>query len=183
MDVICSPGTAAGFLPRISPPAYLPGRRLSRRFRPARLSRRRSVWLGCSAETLVAGASNAGSTSSRAAEEVDMKSWMHSMGLPPCKVELRERSAHDRKHRPIHYVVASEDLEVSCWDGVWRQISGLWSDLICLVLLCVGRRCGLLGSEFAGCDSGQSSWKRDNWYLLFEFFEQFFVFGELESVY
>lgn len=43
-----------------------------------------------------------------------MKSWMHSKGLPPCKVGLRDKPSpsHDNKHRPIHYVVASEDLEV-----------------------------------------------------------------------
>lgn len=41
----------------------------------------------------------------------DLKSWMHSNGLPPCKVVLKERPSHDSKHRPIHYVAASEDLQ------------------------------------------------------------------------
>ncbi|KAK8672479.1 hypothetical protein V6N13_110847 [Hibiscus sabdariffa] len=40
----------------------------------------------------------------------DLKSWMHKNGLPPCKVVLKERPSHDEKHRPIHYVAASEDL-------------------------------------------------------------------------
>lgn len=42
----------------------------------------------------------------------DLKSWMHKNGLPPCKVEFKERPSHDAKHRPIHYVAASEDLQV-----------------------------------------------------------------------
>ncbi|KAK1319344.1 hypothetical protein QJS10_CPB04g01761 [Acorus calamus] len=37
---------------------------------------------------------------------------MHENGLPPCKVVLREKQSHDEKHRPIHYVAASEDLQV-----------------------------------------------------------------------
>nr|GMC97382.1 ribulose-1,5 bisphosphate carboxylase/oxygenase large subunit N-methyltransferase, chloroplastic isoform X1 [Ipomoea batatas] len=42
----------------------------------------------------------------------DLKSWMHNNGLPPCKVVLDERPSHNAKHRPIHYVAASEDLQV-----------------------------------------------------------------------
>ncbi|GFZ19121.1 rubisco methyltransferase family protein [Actinidia rufa] len=41
----------------------------------------------------------------------DLKSWMHKNGLPPCKVVLKERTSHDSKHSPIHYVAASEDLQ------------------------------------------------------------------------
>ncbi|KAH9313217.1 hypothetical protein KI387_028252, partial [Taxus chinensis] len=44
-------------------------------------------------------------------DDVDLKSWMHRHGLPPCKVELRERESKDGKHRSIHYVAASEDLQ------------------------------------------------------------------------
>ena len=43
----------------------------------------------------------------------DLKSWMHKNGLPPCKVVLKEKPSHDSKHWPIHYVAASEDLQVS----------------------------------------------------------------------
>lgn len=42
----------------------------------------------------------------------DLKSWMHKNGLPPCKVVLRERPSHNDNHKPIHYVAASEDLQV-----------------------------------------------------------------------
>ena len=41
----------------------------------------------------------------------DLKFWMDKNGLPPCKVILKERPAHDQKHKPIHYVAASEDLQ------------------------------------------------------------------------
>lgn len=47
-----------------------------------------------------------------AEESGDLKSWMHRNGLPPCKVVLKERPSHDEKHSPIHYVAASEDLQV-----------------------------------------------------------------------
>ncbi|KAL0377322.1 UNVERIFIED_CONTAM: hypothetical protein Sradi_3037700 [Sesamum radiatum] len=50
-------------------------------------------------------------TSKKEEEHGDLKSWMHRNGLPPCKVMLRERPSHDSKHRPIHYVAASEDLQ------------------------------------------------------------------------
>ncbi|XP_022774285.1 histone-lysine N-methyltransferase setd3-like isoform X1 [Durio zibethinus] len=41
----------------------------------------------------------------------DLKCWMHKNGLPSCKVVLKERPSHDEKHRPIHYIAASEDLQ------------------------------------------------------------------------
>ncbi|CAI9111538.1 OLC1v1011787C5 [Oldenlandia corymbosa var. corymbosa] len=45
-------------------------------------------------------------------EERDLKTWMHENGLPPCKVVLMDRPCpHNDNHRPIHYVVASEDLQ------------------------------------------------------------------------
>lgn len=43
--------------------------------------------------------------------EIDLKSWMHSNGLPLCKVVLKEKPSHNSNHRPIHYVAASEDLQ------------------------------------------------------------------------
>ncbi|KAI4348280.1 hypothetical protein L6164_009017 [Bauhinia variegata] len=42
----------------------------------------------------------------------DLKYWMHKNGLPPCKVVLKERPSHNSDHKPIHYVAASEDLQV-----------------------------------------------------------------------
>nr|CAD1823458.1 unnamed protein product [Ananas comosus var. bracteatus] len=47
----------------------------------------------------------------KGAEVGDLKAWLHAHGLPPCKVVLRERPSPDGKHRPIHYVAASEDLQ------------------------------------------------------------------------
>ncbi|CAF2347476.1 unnamed protein product [Brassica napus] len=41
----------------------------------------------------------------------DLKHWLDKNGLPPCKVLLKERPAHDQNHKPIHYVAASEDLQ------------------------------------------------------------------------
>lgn len=52
-------------------------------------------------------------TSKKEEEHGDLKFWMEKNGLPPCKVMLKERPSHDSKHRPIHYVAASEDLEVN----------------------------------------------------------------------
>ncbi|CAO2833221.1 unnamed protein product [Amaranthus hypochondriacus] len=43
--------------------------------------------------------------------EIDLKTWMHANGLPPCKVILKERPSHNTSHKPIHYVAASEDLQ------------------------------------------------------------------------
>lgn len=51
-------------------------------------------------------------------ESADLKSWMHKNGLPPCKVVLKEKPSHDEKHRPIHYVAASEDLQVLLIAGI-----------------------------------------------------------------
>lgn len=44
---------------------------------------------------------------------IDLKQWMHEQGLPECKVALAEhRPWEGDKGRPIHYVVASQDLQV-----------------------------------------------------------------------
>ncbi|KAE9612554.1 hypothetical protein Lal_00005797 [Lupinus albus] len=45
-------------------------------------------------------------------EHGDLKCWMHKHGLPPCKVVLKEKPSLDNTHKPIHYVAASEDLQV-----------------------------------------------------------------------
>ena len=45
---------------------------------------------------------------------IDLKQWMHEQGLPDCKVALAEHQPWaGGKGRPIHYIVASEDLQVN----------------------------------------------------------------------
>lgn len=88
-------------------------------FNPKNINLRR--WKNmCSAsnsETLIAGSPKGQHKSHEVVtvkeEELgDLKSWMHKNGLPPCKVVLDERPSHNANHRPIHYVAASEDLQV-----------------------------------------------------------------------
>ncbi|KAK9120015.1 hypothetical protein Scep_018108 [Stephania cephalantha] len=79
---------------------------------------RRNLCLASNADTLVSGSRKEDRNSSSSSHNVkksedfgDLKTWMHSKGLPPCKVVLKEKPSHDEKHRPIHYVAASEDLQ------------------------------------------------------------------------
>jgi hypothetical protein len=45
---------------------------------------------------------------------IDLKQWMHEQGLPECKVALAEhRPWEGDKGRSIHYIVASQDLQVT----------------------------------------------------------------------
>lgn len=84
--------------------------------------RRRLCCASGNLETLVAGLQededededekHGGVLGVREEEFGDLKSWMHENGLPPCKVVLKERPSHNEKHKPIHYVAASEDLQV-----------------------------------------------------------------------
>lgn len=46
-----------------------------------------------------------------AEEEPDLRQWMERNGLPWCKVALKERPTRSPAEKPIHYVVASEDLQ------------------------------------------------------------------------
>lgn len=71
--------------------------------------KRNNLCLASASDTLVTGSRK--ELSSKKDDE-DLKSWMHKNGLPPCKVVLKERPSHDEKLRPIHYVAASEDLQV-----------------------------------------------------------------------
>ncbi|CAH8271053.1 unnamed protein product [Arabidopsis lyrata] len=71
-----------------------------------------------SSDTLVAGGSpkederqSKVSSKKEGDDSEDLKFWMDKNGLPPCKVLLKERPAHDLKYKPIHYVAASEDLQ------------------------------------------------------------------------
>ncbi|XP_021299207.1 LOW QUALITY PROTEIN: histone-lysine N-methyltransferase setd3 [Herrania umbratica] len=78
---------------------------------PRILSRKRNHFcLASASDTLVAG-SRKELVRKKDNEFDDLKSWMHKNGLPPCRVELKERPSHDEKHRPIHYVAASDDLQ------------------------------------------------------------------------
>ncbi|KAG5408449.1 hypothetical protein IGI04_004768 [Brassica rapa subsp. trilocularis] len=78
---------------------------------------RRSLCVSASSsDTLVAGGSpkeedTRSKVSSKGDDSEDLKLWMDKKGMPPCKVLLKERPAHDQKHKPIHYVAASEDLQ------------------------------------------------------------------------
>lgn len=86
----------------------------------SRSLRPRNLCAASNSDTLVAGSRKEeegkyGGVASKKDEDGDfgdLKSWMHKNGLPPCKVVLKERPSHDQKHRPIHYVAASEDLQV-----------------------------------------------------------------------
>ncbi|GMY05627.1 histone-lysine N-methyltransferase setd3 isoform X2 [Fagus crenata] len=79
---------------------------------------RRNLCLASSSDTLVVGKDgklkNREVVCKKKEEEElgDLKSWMHKNGLPPCKVVLKEKPSHCEKHSPIHYVAASEDLQV-----------------------------------------------------------------------
>uniref|UniRef100_A0A7C9AZ86 [Ribulose-bisphosphate carboxylase]-lysine N-methyltransferase n=1 Tax=Opuntia streptacantha TaxID=393608 RepID=A0A7C9AZ86_OPUST len=73
-----------------------------------RFHRPKNRFLASSSNTVVAGSCEG---DGKVKEEDDLKSWMHANGLPPCKVMLKEKPSHNPKHRPIHYVAASEDLQ------------------------------------------------------------------------
>uniref|UniRef100_A0A5B7AH19 Putative histone-lysine N-methyltransferase setd3 isoform X2 n=1 Tax=Davidia involucrata TaxID=16924 RepID=A0A5B7AH19_DAVIN len=78
--------------------------------------RRRKLCSASSSDILVAGSRKDDGKSlevvSKKEDEFgDLKSWMHKNGLPPVKVVIKERPSQDAKHRPIHYVAASEDLQ------------------------------------------------------------------------
>ncbi|KAF3502685.1 hypothetical protein F2Q69_00044881 [Brassica cretica] len=71
-----------------------------------------------SSDTLLAGGSSKederqskASSKKEGDDSGDLKHWLDRNGLPPCKVLLKERPAHDQNHKPIHYVAASEDLQ------------------------------------------------------------------------
>ncbi|RID73390.1 hypothetical protein BRARA_B00543 [Brassica rapa] len=78
---------------------------------------RRSLCVSASSsDTLLAGGSpkedeRQSKVSSKGDDSEDLKLWMDKKGLPPCKILLKERPAHDQNHKPIHYVAASEDLQ------------------------------------------------------------------------
>lgn len=63
------------------------------------------------AGTLTANGGQPQALGPKAAQESDLLKWMYEQGLPPSKVELKERSCHAFDKHPIHYVVAKEDLQ------------------------------------------------------------------------
>ncbi|KAF4385793.1 hypothetical protein F8388_010349 [Cannabis sativa] len=79
--------------------------------------RRRNLCFASNSDTLVAGSRKEEDgkyrdVASKKEDEEDLKSWMHKNGLPPCKVVLKDRPSLNEKHKPIHYVAASEDLQI-----------------------------------------------------------------------
>ncbi|KAF6148955.1 hypothetical protein GIB67_026700 [Kingdonia uniflora] len=97
---------------KILNPCFLPS------FRHSNRRRNRFFRTSSAADaTLVTGSSSSSSNnvavgSKKLDEFVDLKSWMQSKGLPPCKVVLKDKPCpHDSKHRAIHYVAASGDLQ------------------------------------------------------------------------
>ncbi|KAL0351111.1 UNVERIFIED_CONTAM: hypothetical protein Sradi_4260300 [Sesamum radiatum] len=93
-------------------PALLPGSRVATPVsfckKPRSIGKCTHMCAASNSDTIVKSSEI---TSKKEEEHGDLKSWMHRNGLPPCKVMLRERPSHDSKHRPIHYVAASEDLQ------------------------------------------------------------------------
>lgn len=85
---------------------------------PFQSIRRKSCCLASSSsDTLVVGSRKEDGKESEVVSKKEdefgeLKYWMHKNGLPPCKVVLEERPSHDEKHKPIHYIAASEDLQV-----------------------------------------------------------------------
>ncbi|BAU01554.1 fructose-bisphosphate aldolase-lysine N-methyltransferase, chloroplastic [Vigna umbellata] len=73
--------------------------------------RRRSLCSASNNDTLLAGGGPV-VAGDREKHEEDLKSWMHKHGLPPCKVVLKDKPCHNDPHKPIHYVAASQDLQV-----------------------------------------------------------------------
>lgn len=77
-----------------------------------RTLRRKSYCSASNSDTLLGEAVVVSNSGKKEEEQGDLKSWMHKHGLPPCKVVLKEKPSHDNTHKPIHYVAASEDLQV-----------------------------------------------------------------------
>ncbi|XP_062105515.1 uncharacterized protein LOC133817122 [Humulus lupulus] len=85
----------------------------------SRSFRRRNLCAASNSDTLVAGSRKEEEGKYRDVaskkeedESGDLKSWMHENGLPHCKVVLKEKPSLNEKHRPIHYVAASENLQI-----------------------------------------------------------------------
>ena len=119
-----------------------------------------------------------GSKKEQEEQQWDVKSWMHRNGLPPCKILLKDGPSHVPNHRPIHYVAASEDLQVNfCTNYLlafqfffvflpsYNTSSFLsWPTLavsIFFLSVVVGWGYCLFCSKFVGGDTGESFGERD----------------------
>lgn len=71
--------------------------------------RRRAFCSASNSDTLLAASAAA---KKHKEDDGDLKAWMHKHGLPPCKVVLKEKPSLHDSLKPIHYVAASEDLQV-----------------------------------------------------------------------
>lgn len=92
-------------------------------------------------DTLVVGTLKDGGSSSsfKVDGSEDLRSWLISQGLPPCKVILKEKTCHDTNLDPIHYVAASEDIEVNIY-RVFRSIQCVLSSAAQFVWWDCGRK-------------------------------------------
>ncbi|KAK8711031.1 hypothetical protein V6N13_146334 [Hibiscus sabdariffa] len=93
------------------PPLPRPSLSFCKNPNPTIFPRKRNNLFLASASDIVVASSRKELGSKKVDEFGDLKSWMHKNGLPPCKVVLDERTSHDEKHSPIHFVSASEDLQ------------------------------------------------------------------------
>lgn len=89
---------------------------------PSSNARRRARGHACSLNTLTTDVyqqDEQGAAQTRKQEHesgIDLKQWMHEQGLPDCKVALAEHKPWiGGKGRPIHYVVASQNLQVQLY--------------------------------------------------------------------
>lgn len=69
------------------------------------------------------------SSSFKVDDDAGLRSWLISQGLPPCKVMLMEKTCHDTNIDPIHYVAASEDIEVNLY-CLFKSIQCVLSSLV-----------------------------------------------------
>lgn len=84
---------------------------LSLRRTPKVAGKPRNIFAASNSSEMIVESTKILSSKENDDEYGDLKTWMERNGLPPCKVMLKERPYHDSKHRPIHYVAASEDLQ------------------------------------------------------------------------
>lgn len=108
------------------PPPLIPHSRLANPLpQPRNFRKCRNMCAASNSDTILKSTDN---TSKKEDDYADLKSWMDKNGLPPCKVMLNERPSHDSNYHSIHYVAASEDLQVSALHFLIALISVLQSN-------------------------------------------------------